>query len=307
MTKQYELEHLSPSLLILDERFQSRQTHLIKDKKEKAASEISRQQQIKTILMSLETGNGIKEPIEAYELYGELFVVSGFHRTKACHTFLKKNPEKTLNVPVKVYRGYTEAEAYMDSLTKNLEYGTALNDSEKWQNKFKQSLMQGENLEPVSKRETAKLFICSDTQGLHIRNAQLACIEAGLPTVIEWMSDYQKTVKKLRKKLQSRYEALRLEDFDKDGFPIIIRLANAYKGKSVDVDKSDEDLEQEEVTRQFHKLEELIVKNPSAFRKALNRLDKKALGLVVKRSWNEENVILKYNNDDDKDANGKRF
>ncbi|MHA2851360.1 hypothetical protein [Vibrio harveyi] len=69
--------------------------------------------------MSLETDNGIKEPIEAYELDGKLFVVSRFHRTEACHTFLKDNADKTLNVPVKIYRGFSEVEAYMDSLAKN--------------------------------------------------------------------------------------------------------------------------------------------------------------------------------------------
>lgn len=31
-----------------------------------------------------------------------------------------------------------------------------------------------------------------------------------------------------------------------------------------------------------------------AFRKALNTLDKRALGIVVKRSWDENEVILKY-------------
>ena len=41
----------------------------------------------------------------------------------------------------------------------------------------------------------------------------------------------------------------------------------------------------------------------TAFRKALSRLDKKSLGLVVKRSWDEGAVILKYS-DDDKGANG---
>lgn len=306
MTKQYELKHIDPSLLVLDERFQSRQTQLINNTKIKAASEISRQQQIKNVLLSLETDNGIKEPIEAYELDGELFVVSGFHRTEACHTFLKDNPNKTLKVPVKVYRGFSEAEAYMDSLTKNQEHGTALNESEVWQNKFKQSLMEGENLAALSKRETAKLFVCSPTQGLHIMNAQKACIDAGLPNKDEWMSNYQKAITKLKKKLMSRYESLRLEDFDKDGFPIIGRLAKACKGDHFDEDLSNEELEQKEVTRQLFKLEELIKSNPSAFRKALSRLDKKSLGLVVKRSWDEGAVILKYN-DDDKDANGNPF
>ncbi|EKB7281573.1 hypothetical protein OOY67_004116 [Vibrio parahaemolyticus] len=294
MTRHYTLEQLNPQLLVLDERFQSRQTNLIGSKADKAASDNSRKRQIDNILTSLGNGNGVKEPIEAYELFGELFVVSGFHRTEACHRFLKNNPNESLLVPVKVFRGYTEAEAYSDSLTKNLEHGTALDKSEVWQNKFKQSLMLGENLQTLSKRGTAKLFDCGETQGLHILNAQKACIAVGLPKVSEWQSDYQKAATRLKRSLMRAYEQLGLEDFDKDGFPIISRLAKAAKGTKYEGDLSDDELEQRETLNQLSKLEELIAKNPITFRKALDMLDKKALGLVVKRQWDENSVILKY-------------
>lgn len=291
--KQCTLEQIDPRQLVLDERFQSRQTQLIGNKADKAASENSRQRQLRNILTSLENGNGIREPIEAYDIYGELYVVSGFHRTEACHTFLKDNPSKILSVPVKVYRGYTEAEAYLDSLTKNLEHGTALDQSEMWQNKFKQSLMQGENLKILSKRATAKLFDCSHSQGLHIVNAQKACTEVGLPSLKEWLGDYQKAAEKLRKKLMKAFN-VELDDFDKDGFPIISRLSKAYKGEKFDADLSEEELELKEILHQQSTLEDLIKRNPIAFRKALDNLDKKSLGIVVKRKWDEDKVVLKY-------------
>ncbi|ENP8394536.1 hypothetical protein ACEI02_003779 [Vibrio alginolyticus] len=297
MMKQCTLEQIDPRQLVLDERFQSRQTQLIAKRADRAASENSRQRQLRNILTSLENGNGIREPIEAYDIYGELYVVSGFHRTEACHKFLKDNPSQNLLVPVKIYRGYTEAEAYLDSLTKNVEHGTALDQSEIWQNKFKQSLMQGENLELLSKRETAKLFDCSETQGLHILNAQKACIEVGLPNVKEWSSDYQKAAEKLRKKLMKRFEVTP-DDFDKDGFPTISRLSKAYKGNRFEAALSEEELEQKEIIYQESTLKELIQRNPMAFRKALNTLDKRALGIVVKRSWDENEVILKYGEGD---------
>ena len=297
MMKQCTLEQIDPRQLVLDERFQSRQTQLIAKRADRAASENSRQRQLRNILTSLENGNGIREPIEAYDIYGELYVVSGFHRTEACHKFLKDNPSQNLLVPVKIYRGYTEAEAYLDSLTKNVEHGTALDQSEIWQNKFKQSLMQGENLELLSKRETAKLFDCSESQGLHILNAQKACIEVGLPNVKEWSSDYQKAAEKLRKKLLKRFEVMP-DDFDKDGFPIISRLSKAYKGNRFEAALSEEELELNEISYQKESLKDLIQRNPMAFRKALNTLDKRALGIVVKRSWDENEVILKYGESD---------
>lgn len=295
--KQCTLEQIDPRQLVLDERFQSRQTQLIAKRADRAASENSRQRQLRNILTSLENGNGIREPIEAYDIYGELYVVSGFHRTEACHKFLKDNPSQNLLVPVKIYRGYTEAEAYLASLTKNLEHGTALDQSEMWQNKFKQSLMQGENLKILSKRKTAKLFDCSETQGLHIVNAQNACVEVGLPSVKEWSSDYQKAAEKLRKKLMKRFEVTP-DDFDKDGFPIISRLSKAYKGNRFEAALSEEELELNEISYQKESLKDLIQRNPMAFRKALNTLDKRALGIVVKRSWDENEVILKYGESD---------
>ncbi|EOT7044549.1 hypothetical protein ACNRU0_004849, partial [Vibrio parahaemolyticus] len=85
MMKHYTLEQIDPRQLVLDERFQSRQTQLIGNKADRAASINSRQRQLKNILTSIENGNGIREPVEAYEIYGELYVVSGFHRTEACH------------------------------------------------------------------------------------------------------------------------------------------------------------------------------------------------------------------------------
>ncbi|MCE9845995.1 hypothetical protein LZ666_21460, partial [Vibrio antiquarius] len=140
---------------------------------------------------------------------------------------------------------------------------------------------------------TAKLFDCSHSQGLHIVNAQKACTEVGLPSLKEWLGDYQKAAEKLRKKLMKAFN-VELDDFDKDGFPIISRLSKAYKGEKFDADLSEEELELKEILHQQSTLEDLIKRNPIAFRKALDNLDKKSLGIVVKRKWDEDKVVLKY-------------
>ncbi|WP_254771605.1 hypothetical protein [Vibrio cholerae] len=92
-----------------------------------------------------------------------------------------------------------------------------------------------------------------------------------------------------------------LYDFDKDGFPIISRLAKAYKGNRFEDDLSEEEIEHREILHQQSTLVELIKRNPIAFRKALDSLDKKSLGIVVKRKWDEDKVVLKYCEDDDTD------
>ncbi|WP_446527915.1 hypothetical protein [Photobacterium damselae] len=44
-----------------------------------------------------------------------------------------------------------------------------------------------------------------------------------------------------------------LNDFDKDGFPLIRRLADAYNGKEYAGGLSDEKFERQEVSYQFHR------------------------------------------------------
>ncbi|TOL90631.1 hypothetical protein CGH87_23545, partial [Vibrio parahaemolyticus] len=78
-------------------------------------------------------------------------------------------------------------------------------------------------------------------------------------------------------------------------------LAKAYKGNKFEDDLSEEEIEQIEIFRQQSTLIELIKRNPIAFRKALNSLDKKSLGIVVKRKWDEDKVVLKYCEDNSTD------
>jgi hypothetical protein len=97
--------------------------------------------------------------------------VDGFHRTIACQQYLDKTKSKQITVPVIVRRGYSEAEAYLDSLTKNQDHGATLQPSEVYQNKFKAHLMEGENVKVDSKLELAKKYGSKKSQGLHIQRA----------------------------------------------------------------------------------------------------------------------------------------
>jgi hypothetical protein len=292
-------EQIDPSLLILDRRFQGRQTNLIYDESCQAAVEISRQQQIQDVLTSLENGNNIHTPLEACELFGELYVVDGFHRTEACHKFLKANKGINLQVPVLIHRGFTEADIYLMSLTMNRSHGTALSPSERWQNQFKRHLMQGEHIQVGSKRALAKEYDSKESQGLHIQRALNACIEAGLPSSNEWAKNYGKAVTKLKKALIAAYNDLEVFNFDKDNFPIIRPLADASTGrKEFPVEQSEEDLRKQKITDATHALEEIIVKHGGdCFREALKRLDRQELGLTIKKEWNKSAVTLKYNPD----------
>ena len=297
MTKTSNIEQIDPSLLILNDKFQGRQLALVHKDSDREASEAFRQMQIDKVLISLQNGDSIHTPLEAFELYGQLYVVDGFHRTIACQQYLASSKSKPITVPVIVHRGYTNSEAYLDSLTKNQDHGTPLQPSESYQNKFKAHLMRGVDIEVESKASLAKKYGCQKTQGLHIKRALSACIEAGLPPSNEWMKDDTKACKKLKRALKKRYRDLLDEHFDKDGFPIIRKLADVANGVRERQPLSEEQLKV--IMKQ--EIRDMVIKySPSEFRAALKAVNKElALGLTVKTAWDEEESIKRCGGDDD--------
>ena len=289
MNKTSNIEQIDPSLLILNDKFQGRQLALVHKDSDREASEAFRQMQIDKVLISLQNGDSIHTPLEAFELYGQLYVVDGFHRTIACQQYLAKTKSKQITVPVIVHRGYSEAEAYLNSLTKNQDHGTALQPSEVYQNKFKAHLMEGENIKVDSKLGLAKKYGSKESQGLHIQRALKACIAAGLPTRAEWMKDYSKAARKLKRALQKQYRDLYDICFDKDDFPIIRKLADASMSL-----KDREPLSEDKLKMIMKKeIRDMVIKHsPSEFRAALKAVNKElALGLSVKTIWDEEASI----------------
>ncbi|MCE9686311.1 hypothetical protein LZP73_08815 [Shewanella sp. AS16] len=289
---------IDPRQLVLDNKFQGRQVELNNSRQDKAAIERSRQMQIDIILADLRAGKGIRNKIQAFELEGKLCVVDGFHRTEACKQYLKESPEANLTVPVKVYKDYSESQAYFFSLTANRQHGTALSASERMQNQFKREVMLQHYEQVPSKRELAKLYSCQDSQGLHVQRALKACMGEGRPSKQEWSTDLEGAIEQLQASLKSEYPALRDDDFDKDGFPIIRRLSDATTKKGDEYDYKDEDPEEYErkmVTYLARKLEDMIAnEGGERFRAALKRLDRNALGISVKREWDEDKVVLTY-------------
>jgi hypothetical protein len=297
MNKTTDTEQIDPSLLILKNKFQGRQLGVVHKDFDREASEALRQMQIDNVLISLQNGDSIHVPLEAFELEGQLYVVDGFHRTIACQQYLAKTKSKQITVPVIVHRGYTNSEAYLDSLTKNQDHGTPLQPSESYQNKFKAHLMRGVDIEVESKATLAKKYGCQNTQGLYIKRALRACIEAGLPPSNEWMKDDTKACKKLKRALKKQYRDLYDTCFDKDDFPIIRKLADASMGF-----KDREPLSEDKLKMIMKKeIRDMVIKHsPSEFRAALKAVNKElALGLTVKTAWDEEESIKRCGGDMD--------
>lgn len=296
MNKTTSNEQIDPSLLKLDDRFQNRQLHLVHKEAEREASETFRQAQISKILINLNHGEDIHTPLEVFELFGSLYVVDGFHRTMACQQYLANPRAKTITVPAIVHRGYSEYDAFMFSLTMNVGHGTRLLPSEEYQNKFKRHLAEGENLVVKSKREIAKAYSCGDTHGLSIQRALNACVEAGLPLKAEWEKDFTKAARKLKRALKKQYRDILDDAFDKDNYPIINKLADAYMGVKEKAPLT-EAARKAIIQKQIKDI--IDTHGTEDFRAALKAVSKDlALAVTVKTVWDEDETYRRLSGKD---------
>jgi len=287
--------------LVLDSFFQARQTEIIEQPKEQAAKAITRQASIDSIVADLKAGKGIKETLIAYQLDNKVFVVDGFHRTEACRKYLKENPDKTLEVNVEVYRGYSKGDAYRHSHGVNRSHGTALAASEVQHNDFKARVIDGNY--KGTKRGLADEFSCAETQGLHIMNALKACQTHHNAVGPFWDKHPEEAIKTLQELLIKQY-GMSDKQFDKDGFPKIRPLSNAYKGIIFGNDLTDEEHENNAIKDLTRQLDYLIADNGGErFRAALKKIGcndsaksgYKHLGITIKKSWDEDAVAVVFN------------
>lgn len=286
-----EPQMIDASLLVLDDRYQSRQPDLTTNKAELAAAKTQKDTMLDLLYMALVSGKGIETPLDVHVIDGVYYVVSGFHRTMACQKYLKTHKDKTVLVPAYVVENSTSTRAFRDSLTKNKEHGMLLSPSERWHNQFKMQLMEGEGLEILSGDATKALYGCGRTHGGYISASLRACVEVGLPSVAEWEKDALRAARILRERLKGCYD-LGLDAFDKDGFPKAQKLAKAYRGAK-EFDCVD-DPREKAIKFCQSEIEKLLRYDPDAFRKALNKVNKKNLGITVKREWKPEQVAMEY-------------
>ena len=103
---------LDPRDLVLDLMMQAREPELIRKSKDREAQITKQSMQDSKILKDLLNGVGIKQPITVFEVEEKLYVVDGFHRTKACleHSLrrflilVKSSTEIRANIPIATRR-----------------------------------------------------------------------------------------------------------------------------------------------------------------------------------------------------------
>ena len=163
----WESVSVDPSQLVLRDMLQCRDMTIIEDDVSRVAQRHKTQEQVQLILNDLENGGTINTPPKVCRLNGELLVVDGFHRTMACHKYLKNNPDKNLEIRVELTEVAMLSHAYMLALRANRDHGVGLSTTERNQNGFKQLLFIGGEVK--SKREIASETGCSYISSEHLK------------------------------------------------------------------------------------------------------------------------------------------
>ena len=279
---------LDPRDLILDHYMQARDPELIKNNKAREAQIKKQEEQDKDILDDLLNGGEIKLPIVVFEVDGKLYVVDGFHRTKACLAYLKKHPESDLKVKANLVKNRTYQEAFIEAQAMNQGHGVGVSKAEVNQSIFRSLLVQRKF--ELSVTDLQALFTCSRGHANHVQKALKACSEALGDDACDKSIDVVKLILTLRSRLESKYD-LTKSAWDSKGVPRIRRLADAYSGKELPIEDDQDVIKYRTAALEADLLKHLDNYGDGIFREALRKAVRgKGLGVTItkKAKWEQE-------------------
>ncbi|HCG5283740.1 TPA: hypothetical protein NJZ47_001634 [Vibrio parahaemolyticus] len=234
---------LDPRTLTLDPAMQARDVALIQKNKLRSAQETKQAEQDEEILEDLRNGQPIRQSITVFEVNDKLYVVDGFHRTGACLTYLKENPEADLFIPALVVENRTYQEAFLVAQEANQSHGVGVTQDEVMQSKFRALIVSKQFGLSVTQLETT--VGCSRGQANHIAKGLKACEALGNYIDAE-LTDLETFTEQLKEGLERHYY-LPKSAWDSKGFPKIRRLSDAIDGKNQPNDMDNDEWEQHQI------------------------------------------------------------
>ena len=279
---------LDPRELVLDPYMQARDPELIHNNKEREAQIRKQEVQDKDILDDLLNGGGIRLPITVFKVEGKLYVVDGFHRTRACLAYIRKYPNSPLKVRAMLIKNRTYQEAFIEAQAMNQGHGVGVSKAEVSQSIFRSLLIQRKFELSVS--DLQALFTCSRGHANHVQKALKACSEALGDDACDMSIDVVKLILMLRSRLESKYD-LTKSAWDSKGVPRIRRLADAYSGKELPIEDDQDVIKYRTAALEADLLKHISNYGDGIFREALRKAVRgKGLGVTItkKAKWEQE-------------------
>ena len=220
--------NIDPRKLTLDLALQARDVTLIKDKLLRSSQEYRQANQDKELLEDLNNGLPIHTLIKVFIVNDRFLVIDGFHRTKACLEYLRKNPDNDLTIPALVFKNRSYKEAVAAAQDVNQNHGVSVTSDEIMQSKFRKLIIEGKFSLSIS--EVMKIVGCSRGQAAHICKGLKACGQCFTsPEQLEF-TNLQEFISILEDGLSAQME-LANNIWDSNGFPKIRKLSDAVSGK----------------------------------------------------------------------------
>lgn len=282
--------------LTLDELYTTRSTSVLLDHKQRATYQQTRRDLIKELDTALALGQRFRQPIVTALVDSKQVVIDGWLRVEVAQEFAHKAGADVI-INAKCLGELTCADAFQYAQQANTEHGIRMNAEQMRHVQLRQHILENRSIS--SSRKLAKEFgVTSSATGAKIKKC-LERIESHQTEIQRLMSqnDIEGAMSFIKQMIQNDL-GLFDEEFTALGLPSVYKWAQAIDlSERADIDDGIDDEKRLRLDA-LNGLESWLRKNGGEYaRWALNQIDKKAVGITVKRDYDAEAYTLKYEMD----------